>query len=65
MFIPFTDINYFVLSRWTQAELKMVFAMLQTPEFDVKDIDPDLHNRTDKADLGSSGWPHHVLQHKG
>ena len=38
-----------VLPRWTQEELKKVIAMLQDPEFDSKDIDPDLHKRMDKA----------------
>jgi hypothetical protein len=37
------------LSRWTQEELKKVIAMLQNPEFDSKDIDPDLHKRMDRA----------------
>ena len=35
--------------RWTAAELKKVIAMLQNPEFDSKDIDPDLHQRMAKA----------------
>jgi hypothetical protein len=27
--------------RWTAAELKKIIEMLQNPEFDSKDIDPD------------------------
>ncbi len=49
MYIPFTDISYYVLPRWTQEELKKVIAMLHCPEFDSKGIDPDLHKRMDKA----------------
>ena len=49
MLVLFTDIRYYVLPRWTQEELKKVIAMLQNPEFDSKDIDPDLHKRMDKA----------------
>ncbi len=42
--------------RWTAAELKKVIEMLQNPEFDSKDIDPDLHQRMAKAvDDGSIG----------
>ena len=44
-----TDIIYYVSPRWTQEELKKVIAMLQDPQFDSKDIDPDLHKRMDKA----------------
>ncbi len=36
-------------ARWTQEELKKVIAILPDPEFDSKDIDPDLHKRMDKA----------------
>ena len=39
----------FCLSRWTQEELKKVITMLQNPEFDSKDKDPDPHQRMDKA----------------
>ena len=49
MLVLFTDIRIYVLPRWTQEELKKVIAMLQNPEFDSKDIDPDLHKRMDKA----------------
>jgi hypothetical protein len=35
--------------RWTAAELKKVITMLQHPDFDSKDIDPDLHKRMAKA----------------
>ena len=30
---------------WTDIELKRVIAMLCNPEFDAKDVDPDLHKR--------------------
>ena len=35
--------------RWTAEELKKVIAMLRNPEFDSKDVDPDLHRRMEKA----------------
>ena len=35
--------------RWTANELKKVIAMLRHPDFDTKDVDPDLHRRMDKA----------------
>jgi hypothetical protein len=35
--------------RWTAAELKKVIEMLQNPQFDSKDIDPNLHQRMAKA----------------
>ncbi len=38
-----------VSHRWTAVELEKVIAMLQDPEFDSKDIDPDLHQRMAKA----------------
>ena len=34
---------------WTAAELKKVIAMLHNPEFDTKDIDPDLNQQMAKA----------------
>jgi hypothetical protein len=37
------------LFRWTAEELKKVIAMLRNPEFDSKDLDPDLHKRMEKA----------------
>ena len=40
---------YCVSRRWTAAELKKVIAMLQLPDFDSKENDPDLHNRMAKA----------------
>ena len=43
--------NAFVLLRWTQEELKKVIAMLHNPEFDSKDIDPDLHQQMHNAVL--------------
>ncbi len=47
--IVYTDISCFLCPRWTQEELKKFIAMLQNPEFDYKDIDPDLHERMDKT----------------
>ena len=47
--MPSSHFRYYVLPRWTQEELKKVIAMLHNPEFDSKDIDPDLHKRMDKA----------------
>jgi hypothetical protein len=38
-----------VSHRWTAAELKKVIALLQSPEFGSKDIDPDLHQQMAKA----------------
>jgi hypothetical protein len=35
--------------RWTVDELKKVIAMLRHPDFDARDVDPDLHRRMDKA----------------
>ena len=35
--------------RWTVEELKKVIAMLRHPDFDAKEVDPDLHRRMDKA----------------
>ena len=46
-----SDESFFLFPRWTKEELKKVIAMLQNPEFDSKDIDPDLHKRMDKAVL--------------
>jgi hypothetical protein len=31
--------------RWTVEALKKVIAMLRNPEFDSKEVDPDLHKR--------------------
>ncbi len=49
MYIHVIEINYFVLSRRMQEELKKVIAMLHDLAFDSKEIDPDLHTRMDKA----------------
>jgi hypothetical protein len=43
----------YVLPRWTQEELKKVIAMLHDPEFDLKDIDPDLHKRMDQSKIAA------------
>ncbi len=42
-------ISVLMFCRWTQEQPKKVIAMLQDSEFYSKDIDPDLHKRTDKA----------------
>jgi hypothetical protein len=49
MYLYIHTIIYCVSRRWTAAELKKVIAMLQNPEFDFKDIDPDLNKRMAKA----------------
>ncbi len=38
--------------RWTAEELQKVIDMLLQPEFDSKQIDPDLHKRMNKAIAG-------------
>ena len=38
-----------MVDRWTDVELKAVIAMLRNPEFDSKEVDPDLHKRMQKA----------------
>ena len=38
-----------MVDRWTDVELKAVIAMLRDPEFDSKEVDPDLHKRMQKA----------------
>ena len=35
--------------RWTDIELKDTIAMLRRPEFDSKELDPDLHKRMQRA----------------
>ncbi len=42
------------LHRWTDIELKRVIAMLSNPEFDAKDVDPDLHKRMQEG--RGRGW---------
>jgi hypothetical protein len=46
--LVYTVINN-VYHRWTDVELKKVIAMLQDPEFDSEELDPDLHRRMQKA----------------
>ena len=50
--------------RWTAAELKKVIAMLQHPDFDSKDIDPDLHQRMAKA-VDDAQPPRHAVAYFG
>ncbi len=45
-----------VSRRWAAAELKKVIAMLQNPEFDSKDIDPDLHHLVESVALADSNF---------
>ena len=35
--------------KWTAEELRKVIAMLRNPEFDSKEVDPDLYKRMNKA----------------
>ena len=35
--------------RWTAEELRKVIAMLRNPDFDSKNLDPDLHKRMNRA----------------
>ena len=35
--------------RWKDGELKKTIEMLRRPEFDSKEVDPDLHKRMQKA----------------
>ena len=35
--------------RWTVEALKKVIAILRNPEFNSKEVDPDLHKRLEKA----------------
>jgi hypothetical protein len=51
-----------VFHRWTAAELKNVIAMLQNPEFNSKNIDPDLHQRMTKAVNDGNASP--TIPHK-
>ena len=39
----------YVSDRWTDIELKNTIAMLRRPEFDSKELDPDLHKRMQRA----------------
>ena len=39
----------YVSDRWTDIELKDTIAMLRRPEFDSKELDPDLHKRMQRA----------------
>ena len=40
---------YSSCDRWKEGELKKTIDMLRRPEFDSKEIDPDLHKRMQKA----------------
>ncbi len=35
--------------KWTVEQLKKVIALLNNPEFDSREVDPDLHERMEKA----------------
>ena len=48
------DIHVYTLiynscDRWKDGELKKTIEMLRRPEFDSKEVDPDLHKRMQKA----------------
>ena len=40
---------YSSCDRWKEGELKKTIEMLRRPEFDSKEVDPDLHKRMQKA----------------
>jgi hypothetical protein len=40
---------YSSCDRWKEGELKKTIDMLRRPEFDSKEVDPDLHKRMQKA----------------
>ncbi len=42
-------ISSLAILRWTVEALRKVIAMLRNPEFDSKEVDPDLHKRLEKA----------------
>ena len=37
--------------KWTAEQLKKLIALVRSPDFDSKDVDPDLHKRMEKAVL--------------
>jgi preprotein translocase subunit SecA len=37
--------------KWTAEELEKLIALVRNPDFDSKDVDPDLHKRMEKAVL--------------
>jgi hypothetical protein len=37
--------------KWTAEQLKKLIALVRSPDFDAKDVDPDLHKRMEKAVL--------------
>ena len=50
----YLDIHVYTLiynscDRWKEGELKKTIDMLRRPEFDSKEVDPDLHKRMQKA----------------
>ena len=47
--IPVRNCLCLSFHRWTDIELKKTIAMLRDPEFDSKEVDPDLHRRMQKA----------------
>jgi hypothetical protein len=63
--------------RWTVEALKKVIAMLRNPEFDSKEVDPDLHKRLENvlgrvpliplilAGNSTPTIPHKFSKHKG
>ena len=48
-YIPVRNCLCLSFHRWTDIELKKTIAMLRDPEFDSKEVDPDLHRRMQKA----------------
>ena len=41
--------TYVCTDRWKDVELKKTIDMLRRPEFDSKELDPDLHKRMQRA----------------
>ena len=49
MVIHVYTLIYSSCDRWKEGELKKTIDMLRRPEFDSKEVDPDLHKRMQKA----------------
>jgi hypothetical protein len=49
VYIHVYTVLYISCDRWKDGELKKTIEMLRRPEFDSKELDPDLHKRMQKA----------------
>ena len=49
VYIHVYTVLYISCDRWKAIELKKTIEMLRRPEFDSKELDPDLHKRMQKA----------------